>query len=77
MQKRDMIKKWKVLNQVEERAKFSACRTFARFALVWVYLFPLPFRVQDGLQLEIGVLPGLFLTLFDCWYEIALNASVK
>ena len=48
----------------EERANLSAFCTFARFALVWFCLFPLPLRVWDGLQLVILALPGLFSLLF-------------
>ena len=44
----------------EERASLSAFRTFARFALVSFYLFPLPLGVWEGLQFVIVALPGLF-----------------
>ena len=33
----------------EERANFSAFRTFVRFVLVWICRFPLPLRVWEGL----------------------------
>ena len=42
----------------EERANFSAFRTFVRFALVWFCLFPLPLGVWEGRRFVI--LPGLF-----------------
>ena len=44
----------------EERANLSAFRTFVRFALVWLCLFPLPFGVWEGLRLVIVAFPGLF-----------------
>ena len=34
----------------EERANLSAFRTFARFVLVWICLFPLPLGVWEGLM---------------------------
>ena len=48
----------------EERAHLSAFRTFARLALVWFCLFPLPLGIWEGLRLLIMVLPGLFSYLF-------------
>ena len=48
----------------EERANLSAFRTFVRFVLVWVCLFPRPFGVWEGLRLVIVALPGLFSYLF-------------
>ena len=33
----------------EERGNLSAFRTFVRFALIWLCLFPLPFGVWEGL----------------------------
>ena len=33
----------------EERANLRAFRTFVRFVLVWVCLFPLPLGVWEGL----------------------------
>ena len=48
----------------EKRANLIAFRTFVRFALDWLCLFPLPLRVRDGLQLVIVALPGLFLLPF-------------
>ena len=47
----------------EERTNFSAFRTFIRFALVWVCLFPLP-RCLRKLRLMIVALPGLFSHIF-------------
>ena len=44
----------------EERANFSAFRTFDRFVLVWICRFPLPLGVWEGLQFVIVALPGLF-----------------
>ena len=44
----------------EERANLSAFRTFDRFLLVWICLFPLPLDVWDGLRFVIEALPGLF-----------------
>ena len=48
----------------EERAKFSAFRTFVRFVLVWICRFPLPLWVWEGLRFVIVALPGLFSYLF-------------
>ena len=45
---------------------FNAFRTFVRFALVWICLFPLPLGVWEGLRFVILALPGLFSYLF--WY---------
>ena len=51
----------------EERANFSAFRTFVRFVLVWICRFPLPLGVWEGLRFVIMALPGLFSYLFcDC-----------
>ena len=44
----------------EERANFSAFRTFVQFVLVWFYWFPLPLGVWKGLWFVIVALPGLF-----------------
>ena len=50
----------------EERANFSAFRTFVRFVLVWICRFPLPLPlgVWEGLRFVIVALPGLFSYLF-------------
>ena len=40
-------------------------RTFVRFVLVWICLFPLPVGVLEGLQFVIVALPGL-TSLCDC-----------
>ena len=48
----------------EERANLSAFRTFVRFVLVWICLFPLPLGVWEGLRFVIAALPGLFFYLF-------------
>ena len=48
----------------EERADLGAFRTFVRFALVWLCLFPLPLGVWEGLRFVIVALPGLFLLPF-------------
>ena len=54
-----------IISLVEERANFSAFRTFVRFALfVWFRLFSLPLGVWEGLRLVIVALPGLFSYLF-------------
>ena len=37
----------------EERANLSAFRTFVRFVLVWICLFPLPLCVWKGLRFVI------------------------
>ena len=48
----------------EERANLSAFRTFVRFVLVWIWRFPLPLGVWQGLRFVIVALPGLFSYLF-------------
>ena len=48
----------------EERANLSVFRTFVRFALVWLNLFPLPLGFWKGLRFVIVALPGLFSYLF-------------
>ena len=48
----------------EERANFSAFRTFVRFGLAWFCLFSLPLGVWEGLRLVIVALPGLSAYLF-------------
>ena len=48
----------------EERANFSAFRTFVLFVLVWFCRFPLPLGVWEGLRFVIVALPGLFSSLF-------------
>ena len=53
----------------EERANLSAFRTFVRFVLVWIYLFPLPLGVWEGLQFLIVALPGLLSYLFFFFYK--------
>ena len=48
----------------EERANFSAFRTFVLFVLVWFCRFPLPLEVWEGLRFVIVALPGHFSFLF-------------
>ena len=48
----------------EERANFSAFRTFVRFVLVWFSWFPLPLGVWEGLLFVIVALTGLFSFFF-------------
>ena len=48
----------------EERANFSAFRTFIRFVRAWICRFPLPLGVCEGLRFVIVALPGLFSYLF-------------
>ena len=48
----------------EERANPSAFRSFVRFVLVWIFRFPLPLGVCEGLRFVIVALPGLFSYLF-------------
>ena len=48
----------------EERANLSDFRTFVRFELVWLCLFPFPLGVLEGLRLVIVALPGTFSYLF-------------
>ena len=47
----------------EERANLSAFRTFVRFVLVWICLFPLPLGLWEGLRFVVVALPGLFSNL--------------
>ena len=56
----------------EERANLSAFRTFVRFVLVWIYRFPLPLGVWEGLRFVIVALPGLFSYYFLLCYFIYL-----
>ena len=53
-----------ITSRGEERTNLSAFRMFARFALVWFCLFPLPLVVLEGLRFVIVALPGLFSYLF-------------
>ena len=48
----------------EERANLSAFRTFVQFVLVWIWWFPLPLEVWEGLRFVIMALLGLFSYLF-------------
>ena len=48
----------------EERANLSAFRTFVRFVLIWIYRFPLPLGVWEGLRFVILALPELSSYLF-------------
>ena len=48
----------------EGRANISAFRTFVRFVLVWICLFPLPLGVSEWLRFVIVALPGLFSYIF-------------
>ena len=48
----------------EERANLCAFRMFVRFVLVWIFRFPLPLGVWEGLRFVIVALPGLFSYLF-------------
>ena len=44
----------------EERYNLCAFRTFVRFELVWVYRFPLPLGVWEGLRFVFVALHGRF-----------------
>ena len=59
----------------EERANFSAFRTFVRFMLVWICRFPLPLGVWEGMRFVIVALPGLFSYLFFNYRNKALTAK--
>ena len=59
----------------EERANLSAFRTFVPFVLVWIYRFPLPLGVWEGLRFVIVTLPGLFSYLFCCMSYLVLFCS--
>ena len=48
----------------KERANLNTFRTFVRFVFVWIYRFPLPLGVLEGLRFVIVALPGLFSYLF-------------
>ena len=48
----------------EERANFSAFRTFVLFVLVWICRFLHPFGVWEGLWFVIVALPGFFFYPF-------------
>ena len=60
----------------EERANLSALRTFVRFALVWVCLFPLSLSVWAGLRFVIVPFPGLFSYLFFLMYLLVFSYYV-
>ena len=61
----------------EEKANLSAFRTFVRFVLVWIYRFPLPLGVWEGLRFVIVAIPGLFsypfffLTFYFFWVALS------
>ena len=57
----------------EERTNFSAFRTFVPFVFVWIYRFPLPLGVWEGLRFVIVALPGLFSYLFFLQFESLLE----
>ena len=61
----------------EERANVIAFRTFVRFALVSVCLFPLPLGVWEGLRYVIVALSGLFSYLFCNTWDLKLDDSKK
>ena len=48
----------------EEGANLSDFHMFDRFVLVWIFRFPLPLDVWEGLRFVIVALPGLFLLPF-------------
>ena len=48
----------------EERANLNAFRMFDRFVLVWIYRFPLPHDVWEGLRFVIVALPWTFFLPF-------------
>ena len=48
----------------EERANLSFFRKFDRFVLVWIFRFPLPLDVWEGLRFVFVAQPGLFSYLF-------------
>ena len=56
----------------EERANFSAFRTFVCFVLVWFCLFPLPLGVWEGLRFMIVALFGFFSYpfLLFVWHRV-------
>ena len=55
----------------EQRANLSAFRTFVRFVLVWIWQFPLPLSVWEGLRFVIVALPGLFSYPFLHIYRLS------
>ena len=59
----------------EERANFSAFRTFVRFVLVWICRFPLPLGVWVGLRDCDFVTPWTFLLPF-CDTKLKVYRSV-
>ena len=60
----------------EERANFSAFRTFVRFVLVWFCRFPLPLSVWEGLWFVIVALPGIFSYLFSLFESWLVNVTM-
>ena len=63
----------------EERANLSAFRTFVRFELVWICLFPLTLGVWEGMWFVIVAVPGLFsyLCLQKIKYKTNENLNKK
>ena len=60
----------------EERANLSAFRTFVRFVLVWIFLFPLPLSVWEGLRFVIVALTGLLSYLYFCFTKTSEHVSL-
>ena len=60
----------------EDRANLSAFPTFARFALVWLCLFPFPLRVWDGHRLVMVALLGLFSYLLCIYTSLSYNRKL-
>ena len=54
----------------EGRANLSAFRTFVRFVLVWIFRFPFPLGVSEGLRFVIVAVPGLFSYLFFSYIDV-------
>ena len=54
----------------EERADPSVFRTFVRFVLVWICLFPLPLGVWEGLRFVIVDVLGFFPYLVLCYFVL-------
>ena len=52
------------LPRLGKRELILVLSTFVRFVLVWIFRFPLPLGVWEGLRFVIVALPGLFSYLF-------------
>ena len=60
----------------EGRAGLGAFHAFVWFLLVWIFRFPLPLGVWEGLRFVIVALPGLFSYLF-CKVSFSSHTNIR